>query len=184
MLRPAIYTGQLDALYLALLKSYRVDVTEKLAEKPTDELAEELMQGITGIRRVVRRRLRASLAVPELTGSQTELLRAVEASPGTGVAAAARAMHLAGNSVSQLVNQLVDAGLLSRATDPADRRAVRLHLTEAALVRLSAWRTERGKLVGAALAELPAADRAALEAALPALHRLAAVLAEEEGDDA
>ncbi len=138
------------------------------------------MQGLTGVRRVVRRRLRASLAVPALTGSQVELLRVVEASPGIGVARAARAMHLAGNSVSQLVNHLVEAGYLGRETDPADRRAVRLHLTEAARARLSAWRTERGKLVGAGLAELPAEDRKALEAALPALHRLAMVLADEE----
>jgi DNA-binding MarR family transcriptional regulator len=142
----------------------------------TDPLAGELMEHLNGVRRVVRRLLRARLEEPDLTSSQVELLRVVEASPGTGVAAAARAMHLAGNSVSALVYQLVDAGYLSRETDPADRRAAQLHLTPAAQRRLGKWRAGRTEVVGAGLAQLTAAERAALTRALPALRRLADVL--------
>jgi DNA-binding MarR family transcriptional regulator len=142
----------------------------------TDPLADSLLEDLNGLRRVVRRRLRARLAEPALSGSQVELLRVVEAAPGTGVAAAARAMHLAGNSVSALVYQLVDAGYLRRETDPADRRAARLHLTPAAHRRLGAWRADRGELVGAGLAQLSAAERSTIVRALPALRRLTAVL--------
>jgi DNA-binding MarR family transcriptional regulator len=142
----------------------------------TDLLADELMEHLNGVRRVVRRLLRARLDEPTLTTSQVELLRVVEAFPGTGVAAAARAMHLAGNSVSALVYQLVDAGYLRRETDPADRRAAKLHLTPAARNRLGKWRAGRTELVGAGLARLTAAERAHLTRALPALHRLADVL--------
>lgn len=138
----------------------------------TDALAEELVQAVTGIRRVIRRRLLGGLTGAPLTGSQVELLRVVEASPGIGVAAAARAMHLAGNSVSALVNQLTEAGYLTRRTDPDDRRAARLHLTRAASGRLNAWRTERVRLAGAGLDALSATDRQAIARALPALHRL------------
>jgi len=56
----------------------------------TDPLADELMEHLNGVRRVVRRLVRARLDEPNLTSSQVELLRVVEASPGTGVAAAAR----------------------------------------------------------------------------------------------
>ncbi|NJC73899.1 MarR family transcriptional regulator [Planosporangium thailandense] len=116
---------------------------------------------------------------PALTASQVELLRLVENSAGIGVSAAARALHLAGNSVSTLVNQLTEAGYLRRETDPQDRRAVRLYLTDAATTRLTSWRSARAELVGTGLAALPAADREAIVQALPALRRLTEALAEE-----
>lgn len=134
--------------------------------------ADELMGLVQGLRRVVRRRLRAELPVPPLRGAQLELLQLVEEEPGMGVAAAARSLHLAGNTVSTLVNQLVAAGMVQRATDPADRRAAHLSLTDAARERLARWRSARRVLVGDALARLSATDVAALEAALPALKNL------------
>src|SRR5690349_2036665 len=128
------------------------------------------------MRRVLRRRLRAKFGRPPLRGAQAELLQQVEAEPGIGVAAAARALYLAGNSVSTLVNQLVDAGLLRREPDPADRRAVRLFLTPGAVDRLTLRRTARRALLDDAFARLDAGERSAITAALPALERLLAAL--------
>ncbi|HKS47239.1 MAG TPA: MarR family winged helix-turn-helix transcriptional regulator [Amycolatopsis sp.] len=130
------------------------------------------MAHMTGLRRVVRRRVREKLPGAPLRGAQAELLRTVEEQPGIGVAAAARALHLAGNSVSTLVNQLVEAGMLERHIDPADRRAVRLELTKAARARLATWRRTRTEFVAGALTRLSEEDRYAIEAALPALGRL------------
>src|SRR4051794_21631417 len=110
--------------------------------------AQELMATVLGIRRVIRRRLREELPGPRLRGAHVELLYVVESEPGIGVAAAAHTLHLAGNSVSTLVNQLLDAGLLRREVDPADRRAARLFVTEAAVARMSRWREARRRLVG------------------------------------
>ncbi|WP_020658444.1 MarR family winged helix-turn-helix transcriptional regulator [Amycolatopsis benzoatilytica] len=146
---------------------------------PRIDLAESLLAAVLGVRRVVRRRVRAELPGPRLPGSQVELLRVVHRSPGIGVAAAARELNLAGNSVSTLVNALTDAGLLCREVDPADRRAARLQLTDKAQERMAAWRRARTGLVSAALAELPEADTAAILAALPALERLTEVLKED-----
>ncbi|MDQ0376891.1 MarR family winged helix-turn-helix transcriptional regulator [Amycolatopsis thermophila] len=143
------------------------------------ELAENLVTTIAALRRVVRRRVREKLPGTPLRPAQIELLRVVEKDPGTGVAAAARSLHLAGNSVSTLVNQLVDAGLLERKVDPDDRRAARLDLTGAARERLANWRRTRTEFVAAAVATLPARDRDAIEAALPALGRLIDALQEE-----
>jgi DNA-binding MarR family transcriptional regulator len=139
----------------------------------TEPLADELVEQLTGIRRVLRRRLRADVGGPVLSSSQLELLRTVETTPGVRVAVAARAMRLASNSVSALVYQLVDAGYLRRETDPTDRRAARLFLTPGATARLDQWRAGRTRLVGTALAALPEADRRAIASAVPGLRRLA-----------
>jgi DNA-binding MarR family transcriptional regulator len=142
-------------------------------------LPEDLGELLDGIHRVVRRRLRQELAGPRLRGAQVELLRLVGGQPGIGVSAAARELHLAGNSVSTLVNQLVAAGLLERRTDPADRRAVNLSVTTEAAERLVDWEARRGELLRQQVAGLTEQDRAALAGAVPALRRLAENLHEE-----
>ena len=138
----------------------------------------EVVAVLGALRRVIRRKLRDSVPAPRLHGTQLELLALVEAQPGIGVAAAARALHLAGNTVSTLVNQLVTEGILVREVDPADRRAARLRLTEHAEARLAGWRRARTELVRTAVDQLPSTDQNALAAALPALRRLLAQLEE------
>jgi DNA-binding MarR family transcriptional regulator len=147
------------------------------------EVVGELLQLTAGLRRLSRRRLAGTLPGPRLPEAQRELLLVVEGQPGIGVAAAAAALHLAGNSVSTLVNTLVDAGLLHRAIDPADRRAARLTLTEAAKDRLTIWRTARNTLVGKALDRADPGDRVAIVAALPALRRLLEEVRNDEPRD-
>ena len=140
----------------------------------TDEgvrLADELMTVNAAMRRLVRRRLREEVP-PRLRPAQVELMAVVGGHPGISVAAAARELRLADNSVSTLVNQLLTAGMLRRETDPEDRRAVRLELTPEAHRHMADWRDRRARLVGARIQELPAEDRAAIAAALPALDRL------------
>ncbi|MEU9102420.1 MarR family transcriptional regulator [Streptomyces sp. NPDC048361] len=134
---------------------------------------------LAGVQRLIRRRLRGGLSAPRLRGAHVELLRLVADRPGIGVSAAAKELHLAGNSVSTLVNQLVRDGYMRRETDPGDRRSARLYATPAALGRLGDWQRRRAALVRDQVARLDAADRAALAAALPALRRLADNLHEE-----
>ncbi|UOX92830.1 MarR family transcriptional regulator [Amycolatopsis sp. FBCC-B4732] len=142
-------------------------------------LADRLLGAVQGIRRVVRRRVRAEVPGSPLPGAQVEVLRVVADHPGIGVAAAARELHLANNSVSTLVNQLADAGLLRREPDPADRRAARLEITGAARDRMASWRRARTGLVAEALTALSEEDREAIENALPALEKLMGVLKEQ-----
>jgi DNA-binding MarR family transcriptional regulator len=143
------------------------------------QLAAELMNTSSSLRRLIRRRVRPAMPAPPLRGAQIELLHVVDAQPGIGVGAAARALRLADNSVSTLVNQLVNTGLLRRRVDPADRRAARLELTDAARERLRQWRSSRDRVVGEALARLPDDDVRAIEDALPALKRLLGEIEEE-----
>ncbi|MFB9830825.1 MarR family winged helix-turn-helix transcriptional regulator [Actinoallomurus acaciae] len=149
----------------------------------TDEgvrLARELMSVNAAMRRLVRRRLREQMP-PRLRPAQVELLVVVGDHPGISVAAAARELHLADNSVSTLVNQLLAAGMLRRETDPDDRRAVRLELTPDARRHMTDWRDRRARMIGARIEELTEEDRTAIAAALPALGRLLASLREQAG---
>jgi DNA-binding MarR family transcriptional regulator len=119
------------------------------------------------------------MTMPRLRGAEVELLRLVEVRPGIGISDAAKELFLASNSVSTLVNQLVRDGFMIRETDPADRRAARLQLTETAKTRLSDWHARRAELVRGQVDRLDQADRDALRAALPALRQLAVNLHEE-----
>ncbi|MGW3954745.1 MarR family winged helix-turn-helix transcriptional regulator [Streptomyces sp. NPDC004752] len=138
-----------------------------------------MADALVGIQRLIRRRLRSGMTGPLLRGAEVELLRLVQTRPGIGIKEAARELHLAGNSVSTLVNQLARDGYLVRETDPADRRAARLLLTEAANKRLHDWQRRRAALVDRQMSRLTEAERGALRAALPALHSLAVTLREE-----
>ncbi|MFE9768342.1 MarR family winged helix-turn-helix transcriptional regulator [Streptomyces sp. NPDC005808] len=145
----------------------------------SESLPEALADTLAGLQRLIRRRLRSGTTAPHLRGAEIDLLRLVVTRPGVGVSEAAKDLYLAGNSVSTLVNQLVRQGYLFRETDPADRRAARLLPTPAAEARLRDWRERRGALVRRQVTRLDEADRAALQAALPALRKLAANLHEE-----
>lgn len=139
-------------------------------------LGDELMATVAALRRTVRRRLRMVLPGPPLRGAQLELMRVVEQQPGIGIRPAARVLHLAANTVSTLVDQLIDLGMLVRDTDPDDRRAARLRLTESAKQRLAAGRQARMELMTQVVAGLSTAEREALAQALPALRALLAAL--------
>jgi DNA-binding MarR family transcriptional regulator len=178
VVRPPNETPRKLSLRSALNRSYILPVADL---DPAEELGDELMRTNAALRRLVRRQIEPpDIPGPRLRGAQIELLRVVEEQPGIGVAPAAKVLRMAANSVSTLVNQLADDGLLLRETDEEDRRAIRLHLTEAAAVRLAAWRRARARFVGAGVAKLPAADRTAIARALPAIRALMARLEGEE----
>ncbi|MFJ3824046.1 MarR family winged helix-turn-helix transcriptional regulator [Streptomyces nodosus] len=151
-------------------------------EREPGNFADDLANALVGVQRLIRRRLRRGTTGPRLRGAEVELLRLVAERPGIGVSDAAKELYLAGNSVSTLVNRLAKDGYLLRETDPADRRAARLLPTVAAEARLRDWRERRTALVRGQVARLDEADRKALEAALPALRKLAENLHEEGGE--
>jgi DNA-binding MarR family transcriptional regulator len=146
-----------------------------------DDMAAELARTVAGLHRAARQRTREQMPDPALPTAQGELLAVVGRRPGLRVAAAAQELHLADNSVSTLVNALVETGLLDRRPDPDDRRAARLTLTPAGEKRIATWHGARADQVGRALRRVDPADRVALAAALPALRRLLEAL--REGGD-
>lgn len=148
-----------------------------------DDLAAELARTVSGLHRASRRRTGAAMPGGALPAAQAELLVVVSRQPGIRVAAAADQLHLAGNSVSTLVNALAEAGLLRREADPADRRAARLSLTGAGERRIAAWRDARAAQFARALGRTAPGDRASVAAALPALRRLLDALRDDDGPE-
>jgi DNA-binding MarR family transcriptional regulator len=134
--------------------------------------AAELLSAISLVHRATRRAVRHAWQQEPLPPTQSELLRLAANMPGITVADAAQELRLAPNTVSTLVGKLTAAGLLRRSRG-ADARTALLTVTERARERVVQWRDLRADLAAQVLAGMPAADRRALAAALPALLRLA-----------
>jgi DNA-binding MarR family transcriptional regulator len=144
-----------------------------------EDPAREWGELLADVNRLVRRRLRAAAPERPMPVAQAELLRLVRLNPGIRVSAAADELRLAGNSVSTLVRQLTGLGLMVREADPRDARAALLCVTPEAVDRLRIWDDRRAALYREQWERLSAEDRTLLQAALPALHTLAAHLHEE-----
>lgn len=71
---------------------------------------------------------------------------------------------------------MLNAGLVERDTDPADRRAARFRLTDEGAVRLTDWQQAHERRIASALACLDSGDQQAINEALPALAVLADLL--------
>jgi DNA-binding MarR family transcriptional regulator len=136
----------------------------------TGALTVELAKVLGRIGRGLRYRTRAVREALEITHSEGELLRLLGRHPG-----------IASNSVSTLVKQLARAGLIQRAVDPLDGRAACLRLTPLAEEWVTRVGNAREGAIDRALTSLDPADRAILEAAVPAITRLAEALATSGG---
>ncbi|HTZ10373.1 MAG TPA: MarR family transcriptional regulator [Acidimicrobiales bacterium] len=138
--------------------------------------ADRLLAALAGVRRSARRLAGRPAELSPLTGAQLELVKLLRRRPDVAVAEAAEELNLAANTVSTLVGQLVEAGLVRRRADPADRRVARLDLTPHMRRKVDAWRDTRVVALGGALARLSTRERRCVELALPVLERLAAEL--------
>ena len=111
-------------------------------------LADDLFTAVGQLRRHGRRLGGGPFPAGTLSGAQVELVRLVRRRPGLSVAEAAAELALAPNTVSTLVGQLAEAEVLTRVTDPQDRRVARLALTAPAHapVNRPAVRSVRGRI--------------------------------------
>jgi DNA-binding MarR family transcriptional regulator len=78
-------------------------------------------------------------------------------------------------AMTQLVSRLEKDNLAERVKDASDGRAVLIRVTPAGREALRVRRAARARALDELLRELPAADRDAIMAALPALDRLAKI---------
>jgi DNA-binding MarR family transcriptional regulator len=143
-------------------------------------LADELLSAMASIRRSARLLARRPLELSTLTGSQVDLVRLLRRRPGISVAQAAEELHLAPNTVSTLVRQLSDAGLVSRSADDNDRRVARLGLAAEMQQKVDAFRDRRVAALCEAMSRLGPPQRDALGEAVALLGELASVLPLQE----
>ena len=137
-----------------------------------------LTEVVTRLRRVLRTSIRGEYPWESLPMAQVELLLALRERQPARIGELATRLKLAPNTISGLVQQLVEAGLVGRGPAPADRRVAAVTLTTAGLAKLDEWELAYHRRLSAALADLGAADQAAVRAALPALARLTERLAD------
>lgn len=114
-----------------------------------------------------------------LPASELEVMRLLVRRPGLSVNDVARELGLQPSNASTAIRLLIARGTLERRQDRADARVARLFPTAAAYAARDRREQSWGEQLADVLGGLPAADRAALTAAVPALRRLAARLADD-----
>jgi len=96
-----------------------------------DEETAALGDLVMRLARTQRRRWREALAPWELSPHQARALRVVSASDGVRLSELAEALRIAPRSATEVADGLQERGLVERAPDPGDRRAVVLTATDA-----------------------------------------------------
>lgn len=109
-----------------------------------------------------------------MTPSRLATLAVLEADGPMRAGALAERAGISAPTTSRLVDCLEDRGLIVRATDPDDHRAIRVSLSPAGAAALHGVRELEAGLLAARIADLDPAARAALLAALPVIEQLAA----------
>ena len=130
-------------------------------------LANDLRPVLLRLARLVRRESHA-LGV---TGGQVSLLGAIKDQPGITATELSEREQISAPGMSAHLDRLEKAGLIRRDRD-ADRRRVRVLLTSEGSRVLRSVRKKRTVWLAERLERLPAADQAAIAAAIGALERL------------
>jgi len=140
--------------------------------------AHGLTEVVTRLRRALRASIRTEIAWESLPMAQVELMQSLADQSPARITALAERLHLANSTVSGLVSQLINGGLIERGTDPEDRRAAVVELSSTGRATLREWEAAHERRILSALAQLGVEQRRAIDLAVPALAELAWLLAE------
>lgn len=127
------------------------------------------------------RRLNASARGEGLTHTQLSVLGVIARSGPLRMTELADIEGVNPTMLSRVVAHLDDDGLVRRRPDPEDRRAGLVEVTALGRRTHDRLRAERGRLLADGLTRLRPDQRAALEAALPALEALVEAVREGQG---
>lgn len=135
-----------------------------------------LAEGIARLRRALRRGARVADPANPLAVAQLELLSALAEHDGSRPGQLARRLNMRPNTVTTIVNALESRGMVRRVPAQGDRRAFELTITDAGRHAVHTWQATNAAVLHLALKTLPAPQRRALAAAVPALEALAAAI--------
>jgi DNA-binding MarR family transcriptional regulator len=107
-----------------------------------------------------------------LSLTATATLATLERSGPDRLTALAASEGVTQPAMTQLIARLEGAGLVTRATDPTDGRAVEVRITAEGRALLARRRVDRAERLTGMLAELSPEQQVALAAALPAMEAL------------
>ncbi|GAA2609204.1 MarR family winged helix-turn-helix transcriptional regulator [Paractinoplanes durhamensis] len=140
-----------------------------MRDRKESDLPDRLVRLVQGTGRALVQAARRAGQVPALPESQVAVLRRLSHAGGRTPAQLADDLHLARPTISNVVRDLTEGGLVSRQPSPVDGRSVLLVPTARAEGMLDAFRQGRAEVMARAVAELPAEDRERITAALPSL---------------
>ena len=152
-----------------IVRALPLDAETKAAERPVDHKAElklwlRLLTCCNLIEREVRRRLATRFAV---TLPRFDLLAQLDKAPdGLTLGETSRRMMVSNANVTSLVERLVADGLISRRTDPRDRRVSYISLTPGGRDAFAAMAGAHEKWIAELFHGLDGRDRDALMALL------------------
>jgi len=119
--------------------------------------------------RMLRRRFDGRARALGVSRAQWQVLFALSRQEGSNQTALADHLEVETITLCRMVDRLADAGLVERRADPADRRAWRLFLTDAARPLLDQLRQVGEDVVEDALAGIPEATRRSMTEGLAQL---------------
>jgi len=134
----------------------------------SDEAARELLEVVPVILKDIRSEMRSRRPL-DLTVPQFRTLAFVDRNKGTSLSAVANHMGLTLPSTSRLVDGLLARGMLTREDNPADRRCVKLGVTNHGLTILETSRRGTLTYLTDKIASLSAEDREVIIKAMKAM---------------
>lgn len=145
-----------------------------------DEAARELLSVLPLLNRLMITELRRE-AEDDMTMPQFRVLGYLDEKPTT-LSAIARFRRVSLQAAGELVQSLVGRGWIERTPDPNDRRQSLLHLTEQGLQQYRQLNERMSQRLVTYLEKLSKSEMAAVQLALPALHRVIMEGNEDVGD--
>ncbi len=139
-----------------------------LTLSPDVTSADRLRLTLVRLVRTLRRRGRS-----RLTPSQVSALSTVEEYGPMRISALATYESLGASAATRVVASLEELELLERMVDPNDKRASLVNLSKRGRTELDELKRERTLDMSSMLAKLSAKERQTIEAALPALEKIA-----------
>ncbi len=130
--------------------------------------ADRLRLTLVRLVRTLRRRGRS-----RLTPSQVSALSTVEEYGPMRISVLATHESLGASAATRVVASLEELELLERMVDPDDKRASLVNLSERGRTELDELKRERTLDISSMLEKLSARERQTIEAALPALEKIA-----------
>ncbi len=134
---------------------------------PQAGLGADLLAVVARLNRLATQRIQMPLPA-----AQARLLATIEAHGEARIGDLAAVDHCSQPTMTTQVRRLEDAGLVTRAVDPGDARAVRIRITPEGIHTLDAVRTDRAAVIEPQLAQLEPTDRQVLAEAVEVLRRL------------
>lgn len=140
----------------------------KTADPAAAALGSELLTLVARLNRLATSRIRLPLP-----WAQARLLGTIEDRPdGARISELAELDHCSQPTMTTQVRRLEEAGLVTRAADPQDARAVLIRITAKGSQTLARVRADRAAVIEPRIRQLSDYDRATLAVAVGALHRL------------